>query len=136
MWIVTTQDVLNRWVNGEAPYADEPVFLTLLEDAQGLIRDEFSDLDERILTETFLLSKIKIVTAKVIQRAMKADFSGFISQSNTDGAFGASQSKSTSTKQGLFLDSDDIEMLSPKGSRGGVQVIGFNDGPVTNYYGW
>lgn len=136
MWEVTTEDVLNRWVDGEAPYEDDAVFITMLDDAQNLIRDEFSNLDERLLTEPYLLSKIKQVTAKIIQRAMRADFSGFSSQQQTEGPFGKSVSKAASTKQGLFLDSDDKATLSPKGSSVGIQVISVNPGGGYRYYDW
>lgn len=134
MWEVTVDDVLDRWVNTEAPESDDRVFLTMLEDAQGLIRDEFNDLDERMVKEPFLLSKVKQVTAKIIQRAMTADYSSYVSVSNTEGPFASSKSKESKTKQGLFLDSDDIDKLTPKGSEGGIKVIQFNPVSRGHYY--
>lgn len=133
MWEVTTEDVLSRWVDGEVPESDEIVFITMLSDAKDMIRDKFSDLDARILLEPYLLSKIKVVVAKVIQRAMRADYSGLSSISDTEGPWGRSISKAASTKQGLFLDADDIAALAPKGSRGGLQVISVN--PQDHYRG-
>lgn len=135
MWEVTAEDVLNRWVHGEAPYEDDVVFLTMLEDAVGLIDQEFPDLNSRIPNEKFLSSTIKRVTAKIIQRAMAADYSTFTSVSNTDGPFGSSKSKESTSKQGLFLDDTDYADLLPKGSiGGGIQVISVNPHRGGYYY--
>lgn len=136
MWEVTAEDVLNRWSRtSEEPDIEDPVFLTLLQDAVELIQDEFPDLESRIPNEKSLPSKIKRVTAKIIQRAMSADYSSWISVSNTDGPFGSSRSKESSSRQGLFLDDDDMEDLLPKGSTGGgIQVISVNPSKGGYYY--
>lgn len=134
---ITIEDILNRWVDGEAPYEDDPILLTFFEDAKAEIYLNFTDINERLLKETYLSSRVKRVIAKVIQRAMKADYSGFSSKSENTGPFGESYSKAASTKQGLFLDTDDLRDLAPQGSgSGGLSVISVNSGGGDYGYCW
>lgn len=125
MWTVTVDEVLNRWIGSEPPESDDPVLTTLIEDAMVIINQSVPGLEARVTTQGDLLALLRIVTAKVVQRAYYSEYSPVSSQSQGYGPFSESYSKSDSTRQGVYILPEEVNMLSkdPDLSNSRVTVI-------------
>lgn len=137
MWVTVT-DVLNRWVDQEERPAEADVLLTtLVEDAQVIIGNKFSNIQSRIDALTLNPTLVKIVVAQMVQRAYNTELSGKVSYSYSSGPFSEQGSYSDSSKKGIYLTEDEIQLLQPKEAQSKAFSINMDQGqanfPINGY---
>lgn len=109
----TYADVESRWrtlTSAEQGIADQ-----LAIDASEMIRERWTDIDDRIATETIAATSVARVVAGMVKRAMiNADAEGLESRAQAAGPFSVND-KYANPLSNLFFTSADILVFEPDG---------------------
>lgn len=105
------QDVLDRWVGGNAP-VDEDLVQALINDAEAVILSEYPRIQERITSGKLSLNVILFVVSKQVSRVLRNP-EGLTYWQQTTGPFGQARNYGTAS-QDIWLTSEEEEMLAPK----------------------
>lgn len=66
----TVQDVLDRWVGGDAP-EDEDLIQAILDDSETVIRSVYPGIQARIDDETLSADSVKLVAVRMATRVLR-----------------------------------------------------------------
>ena len=103
-------DVLARWI-GPNPPTDLDQIRALITDAEAVIKSEFPKIQDRLNANTLDLDIVILVTTRIVIRVLKNP-EGLSFTQFSSGPF--SQGKNYgSQEQGIFLQPDEEELLSP-----------------------
>ena len=103
-------DVLARWI-GPNPPTDLDQIRALIADAEAVIKSEFPKIQDRLNANTLDLDIVILVTTRIVIRVLKNP-EGLSFTQFSSGPF--SQGKNYgSQEQGIFLQPDEEELLSP-----------------------
>lgn len=106
-------DIVRRWRGGGEPDVDNPKLLVFIEDAEDAILKVYPNIQERIDDGSLPITRVKRVTASIIERAWKAAGNPLASYSRTAGPFSESGTYDEGVKN-IALSAADIEELAPK----------------------
>ena len=138
-WNVEIEEVLKRWI-GEVPDEDDSVLETLITDAVVLIDLKVKNIDERLnpeppkQPEANLQTILNMVVSSMVQRAYNSDYSVYTNESMTTGPFSQSYSKSDTSKQGLYLLNDELELLKKSESSQPSRIAVIKNPARPNFY--
>lgn len=110
-------DIINRWMGGGEPNVDDPKLLVFIEDAEDAILSIYPEIQSRIDDDSLPITRIKRVTARIIERAWKTAGNPLSSFSRSVGPFSESGSFSNESKKHISLSAEDIADLAPKSYR-------------------
>ena len=137
-WTVEVEEVLKRWI-GEEPESVEMIE-TLISDATVLIDLKVKNIDQRlnpelpIQPEASLQTILNMVVSSMVQRAYNSDYSVYTNESMTTGPFSQSYSKTDSSKQGLYLLNDELELLRKNESSEPSRIAVVRNPARPNFY--
>lgn len=111
----TPADVEARW--RPLTSAETAVAETLLDDASGMVRSRWPDVDLRLSSGDLLASTVVRVVANMVKRAMIVGAAeGVESQSQGAGPWSITQ-KFSNPNGNLFLSAEDVRALEANGTR-------------------
>lgn len=107
----TPQDILDRWVGGNAP-TDTDLLSALINDAEAVILSEFPKIQDRIDAETLAQPVVVMVVSRMVSRVLRnPDNVSYWQQ--TTGPFGQARNFGESSID-IWLTGEEKEMLSSK----------------------
>ena len=106
----TAQDVLDRWVGGNAP-DDEALIEALLSDAETLILAEYPRIQERIDADTLSVDTVTLVSCRMVTRVFRNPENLTYHQQNT-GPFGQARNFGAGSVD-MWLTADEKNLLAP-----------------------
>ena len=137
-WTVDVEEVLKIWI-GEEPESVEKIE-TLISYAVVLIDLKVKNINERLnpeppkQPEEKLQTILNMVVSSMVQRAYNSDYSVYTNESMTTGPFSQSYSKTDSSKQGLYLLNDELELLRKNESSEPSRIAVIKNPARPNFY--
>jgi hypothetical protein len=106
----TAQDVLDRWVGGNAP-DDEALIEALLSDAETLILAEYPRIQERIDADTLSVDTVTLVSCRMVTRVFRNP-ENLTYHQQTTGPFGQARNFGAGNTD-MWLTADEKNLLAP-----------------------
>lgn len=110
---VTPQDIIDRWVGGDAP-TDLDLVQAIVDDAEAVILAEYPAIQGRIDDDKLSISVVKMVASRMVTRVLRNPENLSYWQQNT-GPFG--QGRNFGDNIDIWMSTEEKNLLAPK-SRG------------------
>jgi hypothetical protein len=128
----TPQDILDRWVGGNAP-TDTALLTALISDAEAVILSEFPKIQDRITAETLAEPVVVMVVSRMVSRVLRNPDNVSYWQQQT-GPFG--QARNFGDSIDIWLTAEEKEMLSSKHGGKAFEVDLAPYATITSILGW
>ena len=128
----TPQDILDRWVGGNAP-TDTALLSALISDAEAVILSEFPLIQDRITAATLAEPVVVMVVSRMAARVLRTPDNVSYCQHQT-GPFG--QARNFGDSVDIWLTAEEKELLAPKRGGKAFEVDLAPNATITSILGW